>query len=936
MKTLRLSTLVLALSALCLSSLSFAAAPQPRDRALIDAGWKFTRGDFGLKLAGTPVTDWRWKAEPAGEDSIPAMSVENIDTSGPGWADAKTGQDFFAGNKSFVWVRTILPVMKGPAPILHFESLDDDGWVFLNGKHLVDHMGWNEPFDVPLAEAWRPAGPNVLAVLIGNSGGGPGGIMGPCLLQSGEEVVAPRDHPANPAYEDRTWQSVDLPHDYVVEGAFDQKSDRNHGYLPDMVGWYRKSFTLAPSDRGKTIWLEFDGIYRNSTLWLNGHLLGRHISGYTSFHYDVTPYANFGGRNLLAVRVDPTSNEGWWYEGGGIYRHVYLTKLAPVHIAHWGTFVTSAIRDVHDGQASSAAIWVDTDIANDSTSRSTPVLVFEVSDPSGKQVARVEWDLHDAPPPHPVAITGGTGFGAVPAGSHREVGTDIPIPKPALWSPDHPNLYRLRTEVFANGKPVDATDTTFGLRTLRYDADKGFFLNGQPLKLQGTCNHQDFGGVGIALPDSLHDYRIRKLKGIGSNAYRCSHNPPAEELLDACDRLGMVVMDENRHLGSSPDVLDQVASMVERDRNHPSIIMWSMCNEEGAQGTPQGQKMFSAMMDVVHRYDKTRPISCAMNGGWGSGITNVEDLQGFNYSPNQYDGFHASHPKMPIFGSETASHVSDRGEYTEDKPHGYCDVHWGYPEGSWKPVAERDFVAGSFVWTGFDYRGEPSPYDWPCISSHFGIIDTCGFWKDAAWYYKAWWGDKPVVHAFPNWTLPGREGQEIEVWCYGNTEQVELFVNGQSVGVQNMPRWQHVAWRVKYEPGVLEVRGLNGGKVVATEKTETTTAPVSLQATPDRTSILSDNEDIVPVAVAILDDHGRPCPNASDEVSFTVEGPAKIAGVGNGDASSHEPDKASKRHAYHGYCMVFVQSTFKPGQIRLTATAPNLKPATVTLKSAKP
>ena len=929
MRTLRISALAVALLAAVASSFADSA---PRDRALIDAGWKFTRGDFGLKLAGTPVADWRWKADDRGEASIPDMSVENLDTSGPGWADATIGQDLFAGNKSFVWMRTTLPVMKGAAPILHFESLDDDGWIFLNGKHLMDHMGWNEPVDIALDPAWRPAGPNVLAILVGNSGGGPGGIMGPCLLQSGEEVIAPPNHPANPAFEDRAWQAVDLPHDYIVEGAFDSKSDRNHGYLPDMIGWYRKSFALASSDRGKTIWLEFDGIYRNSTLWLNGHLLGRHLSGYTSFHYDVTQYANFGGRNILAVRVDPTSNEGWWYEGGGIYRHVYLTKLSPVHFAHWGTFVSSEISDIHDGKADSAMVRVETVIANDSASDQNCRLVQTIFDPAGKPY---KWDSAALGLPASVDGTVNMPF-RVHSKSVLTPAVSTRVFKPALWSIEHPNLYRLHSVLLVNGKPVDATDTTFGLRTIRYDADKGFFLNGQPLKLQGTCNHQDFGGVGIALPDSLHDYRIRKLKEIGSNAYRCSHNPPAEELLDACDRLGMVVMDENRHLGSSPDVLDQVASMVERDRNHPSIIMWSMCNEEGLQGTDVGQKMFSAMMDVVHRYDKTRPISCAMNGGWGSGITNVEDLQGFNYSPGQYDPFHASHPKMPIFGSETASHVSDRGEYAEDKARGYCDQHWGNPEGSWKPVADRAFVAGSFVWTGFDYRGEPSPYDWPCISSHFGILDTCGFWKDAAWYYKAWWGTEPTVHAFPNWTLPGREGQEVEVWCYGNTERVELFVNGQSAGAQDMPRQGHVSWKVAYQPGVLEVRGMNGGKVVATEKTETTTAPTSVKLSPDRTLVISDNEDIVPVAVSILDDHGRVCPNAADEVTFTVDGPAKIAGVGNGDASSHEPDKASKRHAYHGLCMVFVQSTFKPGPIRLTATAPGLKPATITLKSAKP
>ena len=909
MKARLLTTLIaLSLVAVCLSVVR-ADNAWPRERTLIDAGWKFHLGDLDYSANGVSVVKWQWKptADPAAE-----TAGVLADTSAEGWKDAATGDDVFRGRVGFAWYRTTLPAAPGTHHTLHFESVDDNATVYLNGKKLAYHEVWNDPFDVNLDPAWQDAGPNSLVVLVENTNG-PGGIAGPCLLQT--DTAAPTQGAPSPTFDDRSWRKVDLPHDWVVAGKFDPKEDRSHGYLPKGVGWYRKEFTLSEADQGKRVWLEFDGIYRNSAVWLNGKLLGRHASGYTSFYFDITDCANFGGKNLLAVRADANANEGWWYEGGGIYRHVYLTKLAPVHVAHWGTFVTSVVQDGDQGGKELADVTAKATVANETKADATCRVEALITDPRGGRLGAVETEV------------------TVPAGGATEIALKTTVKKPQLWSIEKPNLYTLKTAIIAQGHVVDTVTTPFGIRTIRYDADKGFFLNGQSVKLKGTCNHQDLLGVGVALPDRMHVWRIEKLKEMGSNAFRCSHNPPAVEMLDACDRLGMVVMDENRHLGSSPEVLGQVESMVTRDRNHPSIIMWSMCNEEGAQGTEAGKKAFSAMMDTVHRFDTTRPISCAMNGGWGSGITGVEDLQGFNYSPNQYDPFHKAFPKMPIFASETASHVSDRGMYADDRERGYVSEYGGNPEWSWKPVAERDFVAGSFVWTGFDYRGEPSPYDWPCIASHFGIMDLCGFPKDSWWYYKAWWGDKPLVHILPHWNWAGKTGQEISVWCYGNTERVELFLNGVSVGIKEMPRYGHAEWRVKWAPGVLEARGLTGGKVVATDKRETTGDPARVQLQPVNTEIAADNEDVALIPVAILDAKGRVVPTADNEVSFHVTGPGRIVGVGNGDSSSHEPDKGRSRHAFNGWCMVVVQAADKTGEIKLTATSPGLEEASVVVRA---
>ncbi len=901
-------------------------ATAQRERLLMDADWRFHRGDFGAQGAGKPILHWRWKAVEGEETNAAEMAAPDLTTEGSDWQDATPGQDTFQGRLGYSWFRTTLDNVPGPHRLVHFESVDDNATVYLNGKRLLHHDGWDDPFDVPLDSAWRKDGPNVLAVLVQNTDG-PGGI-GTAQVETASEASA---EAARMDFDDHDWRVVHLPHDFVVEGEFTRSADASHGFLPKDVGWYRKTFTLPASDQGHRLWIDFDGIYRNSQIWLNGHLLGTHPSGYTSFRYDITDAARYGGTNVLAVRADARGSEGWWYEGGGIYRHVWLNKSDPLHVAPWGTFVASTVSDPYVSDPAKAALSLTTTLTNESAASENCTLVSLIEAPNGRVVARTAGEV------------------TIPADGSRDIAQEVTVEKPRLWSLETPRLYRLVTQVWRNGQMVDSQTTPFGIRTAWFDPDKGFFLNGKPVKIKGTCNHQDFAGVGIAMPDSLLTWRIKKLKEMGSNAYRCSHNPPTAALLDACDRLGMLVMDENRHLGDtylnhSPrgtpySDLSDLASLIRRDRNHPSIIMWSLCNEEGLQVTEEGKRIFEAMMAVVHRYDTTRPITCAMNFGWGQGISQVEDLQGCNYNPGAYDAFHKAHPVMPMYGSETASAVGDRGIYTDDSARGYVNAYDLRPGGgwantaeqAWQPIAERPFVAGGFVWTGFDYRGEPTPYGWPCVNSHFGIMDLCGFPKDSYYYYQAWWGEKPIVHVFPHWNWPGKEGKPIDVWCYSNCDQVELFLNGQSLGKKEMPRSGHVAWQVPYAPGRLEARGYTGGKRIASDAVETTGAPAKLILKPSDTHFTANGEEVIMVEVDVLDTQGRLVPTAENEVRFQVSGQGQIAGVGNGDPSSHEPNKASQRHAFNGRCMVIVQAGEQPGAVQVTATAPGLESASVTL-----
>ncbi len=916
-------------------------AVSPRSVWPLDKDWRFHRAGLPEGRFGGPITAWRWKADDRGEAGAAQMAAPDLKTDGNGWQDSAPGQDVFNGRRGFAWFRAVLVAAPARQPTLRFYSVDDKAVVYLNGKLLARHEGWDEAFDVPLDAAWRSRGHNDLAVLVENTDG-PGGIGRTILKEVRNQERLGPDSPIHPAHDDQSWQHVDVPHDYLVEGTFDPKADGDHGFLPMDEGWYRKTFTIPAEARGRRLWLEFDGVYRNSRAWLNGKYLGKHPSGYTSFRYDVTAAAQPGATNLLAVHVDPNAFEGWWYEGGGIYRHVRLVAVDPVHIAPWGVFVKARVQDPGDGLRADARLTINTTLANESGSAREATLVSDVLDGQGAVLATAQ---------SPIRLAADT--------NDELIVQQLELPRARLWSLEQPYLYQLRSTLRVDGKAVDEVSTPFGARALRFDPQKGFFLNGRSVKLQGTCNHQDHAGVGIAVPDRLQVWRIEKLKEMGCNAYRCSHNPPAPEVLDACDRLGMLVMDENRHLGDTYSVksssstpcatLTDLGDMVLRDRNHPSIILWSLCNEEYIQGRPAGGAIARAMKERVYQLDDTRPVTAAMNGGHGApgGISFVVDVEGFNYYPAEYAPFHRRHPRQPIVASETASAVSTRGVYAMTK----FDRFWGDPgrghlaaydinaadyaataENAWQAVAQVPYVAGAFVWTGFDYKGEPSPFGWPCINSHFGILDICGFPKDTFWYYQSWWTRKPVLHLLPHWNWPGREGQEMEVWCFSNCQKVELFLNGASLGEKQIPPYRHLVWKVKYQPGVLLARGLRDGKEYTT-RVETTTAPAAVLLEPDRGKLSAPASDVAVVTVRIVDEKGRTVPVADNDVSFTIAGPGKILGVGNGDPSDHDPDKATHRKAFGGLCQVLVQTSGAPGAIKLAARSGQLKPAVVTFQA---
>jgi beta-galactosidase len=703
----------------------------------------------------------------------------------------------------------------------------------------------------------------------------------------------------------------------------------SHGFKPldrsypaTSIGWYRRVFEIPKSDLGKRLSIEFDGVFRDCIVVLNGHFLGRNMSGYAPFSYDVTDFLNYGAKNILVVRVDATQGEGWFYEGAGIYRHVWLTKTDPLHIAQWGTFVQSHV------ESESAWLLISTEVENQSGETKDFNVTSRFADKNGNIVTTTETQSMRADPWMNITLE-----------------AQARIPHPLLWSLEEPNLYRALTTVqdVNNGRTKDQYTTTFGIRTIKFDPDQGFFLNGKLVKIKGTCNHQDHAGVGSALPDRIQYYRIEKLKEMGVNGYRTSHNPPTPELLDACDQLGMLVMDETRTMSSDSEALSVLERMIRRDRNHPSVILWSLGNEEPEQGTERGVRIVATMKRLVRRLDPSRPVTIAMNYSWGQGVSGVIDVQGFNYKHGpEIDDFHRRFPQQPTIGSEVASTVSTRGIYASDKEQGYVSAYdvnfprWGATaEVWWKIYAERRFLAGGFVWTGFDYRGEPTPYGWPCINSHFGIMDTCGFPKDNYYYYQSWWSEKPVLHLFPHWNWPGKEGQEIDVWCHSNLEKVELFLNGRSLGVEEVPRYEHVAWKVPYKPGTLEARGCKGGQQVLVARRETAGGPAKLLLRPDRPQILADGQDVSLVEVQVLDQEGRLVPVADNEIVFQLSGPGKIIGVGNGDPSSHEPDKAHKRRAFNGLCMAIVQSSKEAGEIRLEASSPGLEPVTLAIASVK-
>ena len=742
----------------------------------------------------------------------------------------------------------------------------------------------------------------------------------------------------NVNFNDSSWRNVDLPHDWAVELDFVNVQDStltSHGYKPigrqfpkTTIGWYRRAFFVPKTDQNRRISLRFDGVFRDAIVWLNGNYLGRNLSGYSEFGFDVSDYLRYGQKNQIVVRVDASNAEGWFYEGAGIYRHVWLLKYDPVHVADYGVFVHSQVT------ASAAQVTAETTISNELDTAVTCDLQSDMLDEQGIRVGSSTLRA--------VRLEGS---------QRRTFQQQIAVTSPRLWSLEAPHLYKLVSQVLAQGKARDRVETPFGIRTILFDKDRGFFLNGKPVKLLGTCNHQDHAGVGSALPDRLQYYRIERLKEMGSNAYRTSHNPPTRELLDACDKLGMLVMDENRVIGSSPEMIGQFEKLILRDRNHPSVIIWSLGNEEsGIQNTDTGRRLAESLLQRQKQLDPTRLSTyAANNGNQYEGINQVVPVRGINYmTVTDIDKYRKDHLDQVLLGSEEASTLCTRGIYANDKDRGYVADYdanapaWGAKtEPVWKFYAARAWLAGLFIWTGFDYRGEPTPYRWPCISSHFGIMDTCGFPKNNYYYYQSWWTDKDILHIYPHWNWKGKEGQPIDVWCQSNAETVELFLNGKSLGKQSMQLNSHLEWKVPYEPGTLEAHADRKGRKM-TAKIETTSAPASIVVTPDRTSIRADGEDLSIVNITALDAQGREVPDAGNLLHFELSGNGSILGVGNGDPSSHEPDKCLtgtwQRSLFNGKCQVIVQSTREAGTIQFKATSPGLKDgiASIHAEAAEP
>jgi beta-galactosidase len=725
---------------------------------------------------------------------------------------------------------------------------------------------------------------------------------------------------AKAGFDDSKWSMLNLPHDWAVELPFvhdDSRIDddypmREHGYKPlgrrypdTSVGWYRREFDIPQSDLGRRISVEFDGAFRSVLVFVNGCFIGRNDNGYTPFHFDLSDFLAYGAKNYIVVRVDASFGDGWFYEGAGIYRHVWLTKSDALHLGKWESTVRSAVN------GDSATLSLGTVTVNQGKQPENAKVTWKIIDASGKTVATAE------SPAQSVPVDGSASFTAT-----------AQLPNPALWSVDAPNLYAAIVSVESDGTLRDAERVSFGVRTAVFDPNKGFFLNGKPLKIQGTCNHQDHAGVGAALPDALQWFRLGVLREMGCNAVRTSHNMPTPEWVYGCDRMGMLMMCETRQMSSSPEGLAQLGTMVKRYRNSPSVIIWSIGNEEGQLQGPmaeQGEKIGATMVRHCHELDPTRVVSAAVNGNNEQGVSLALDIIGFNYHQNYPDGYHKEHPEKACYGSETSSAISTRGEYSTDKLRNTVNsydgvVPWGEtPEGWWTYYGTREWEAGGFAWTGFDYRGEPTPYGWPSISSQFGIVDTCGFPKDYFYYYKAWWRKEPSLHVFPHWNWHGREGDEIPVWVYTNLDEAELLVNGKSVGRQKVPHLGHVQWSVRYEPGTIEARGYRGGKVVLTEKRETTGPAAQIRLTADHNTINADGEDCAVLTVEGLDKDGRVVPTADNLLAFKVSGEGALIGVGNGDPNCQESDKGSTRSLFNGLAQLIVQSTKRPGEIRIEA-----------------
>jgi beta-galactosidase len=758
------------------------------------------------------------------------------------------------------------------------------------------------------------------------------------------------------SFDDSGWRTLDLPHDWSIEGAF---SDTNPagasgGALPGGVGWYRKTFSVAERDTGRLVFVEFDGVYRNSEVWINGQYLGKRPYGYSSFSYELTPHLRYGlARNVIAVRVDNSQQpNSRWYSGSGIYRHVRLVTTGRVHVDHWGTYVTTP-----EVSAGSARVTIRTAIRNPSQVDQPVTLRTVLYDVAGKEVAAVSTEAR------------------VARDSVSEIAQDLVIRHPTLWSLDRPYLYRAVSRVMCEGKPCDDYSTPFGVRTFVFDPDRGFILNGTHVKIRGVCLHHDLGALGAAVNTRALERQLEVMRGMGVNAIRTSHNPPAPELLDLTDRMGFIVLDEafdmwkkektkyDYHLDWDAWHVRDLSDMVRRDRNHPSVFMWSIGNEVMEQWTNDDTTAIPIARELagmVRRLDPTRPITSASNNGSSANPVfhaGALDLLGHNYHHEAWSNFPTQFPGAKFIITEAMSALNSRGVYEQpsDSVASYATPYvkdsgpqpnkdyrlsayddrkafWGsLHEESLRLFERYPFLSGMFIWSGFDYLGEPTPYEWPARSSYFGVVDLAGFPKDPYYLYQSEWTTRPMLHVFPHWNWT--RGATIDVWAYTNADEVELFLNGASQGVKRKEAdVRHLMWRLVYAPGTLRAVARKGGQVIATQEVRTAGAPARIALAPDRSRLHADADDLSFVTVTVLDRAGVPVPTADHLIRFRLAGDARIAGVDNGDQISHAPFQADHVRLFNGKALVIVRAGARLGTVTLTAEADGLEPATARLE----
>lgn len=746
----------------------------------------------------------------------------------------------------------------------------------------------------------------------------------------------------NEKLNDKSWELLDLPHDWSISAPFSKSyaAGANGGALPGGIGWYRKQFSTPSPEKGKRLSIEFDGVYKNSEVWINGHYLGVRPYGFSSFIYDLSSYLHIHGEsNLIAVRVDNSKQpNSRWYSGSGIFRHVWLLQHHEIEIGTWQNFIQSSVRS---GQgAVHAENWVyNTSSQTHSITQRTDLFIAGGRKLLSKS-STFKLAAHDS----------------------LLVKTDFSVVHPSLWDVQHPNQYSLVMNLSEGRSVQDVYTQKFGIRSIRFSADSGFYLNGRRLKILGVCDHHDLGCLGSAFNDRAMERKLEILKSAGVNALRTSHNPPAPELLDLCDKMGILVMDEafdhwleaknpfDYHLDYTAWHARDLTDMVLRDRNHPSIILWSIGNEIPEQRNPQGGKMAAELASLVKKYDATRFITSACNNiesANKNGYTQALEVAGINYNPAEYDKQHKEFPTRNFIGSETASALSTRGVYhmPADSPiykttdlqcssYDNCVVPWGSSaEDGWKAVKDRDFIAGTFVWTGFDYIGEPTPYDYPAHSSYFGFIDLCGFPKAPFYMYQSQWTSKPVLHLLPHWNWT--PGQMIDVWAYTNCDEVRLFLNGKALGAKLFADQQsfHLSWKVPFEPGKLLAIGYKKGVEVIRDQLETAGPAYRISVSADHPRIHAGGQDLSFVTVKVLDAHGVLVPDAENLLNFKLSGPGSIAGVDNGNEISLESFKGNKRKAFHGMALVVIKGANAPGQIRLEATSGILAPGVLSVRS---